>query len=242
MSRFRQFRRQLRAQPFYQRGKRLARQLTGRELWLRPEVREPVRPAAGWLVCHERVPRGARVFGLGVGNNVDFELGMIRDHGALVDTFDPTPYSNEWLASQPLPPGFHHHPWAVVAEDGPVHLEQRRAARAGSAPMLSVVPARDGGAGTIRVEGLRLATIARRLGCGVPALLRMDIEGAEYGVLADMLATDFLPRQLLVEFHHRFPEVGLGATRRAVAGLRAAGYRIAAVSDTGREVTFLRAD
>jgi FkbM family methyltransferase len=242
VSRFRQFRRQLRAQPLYQRGKRLARRLAGRELWLRPEIREPVRPAAGWLVCHDRVPRGARVFGLGVGNNVDFELGMIRDYAAVVDTFDPTPYSNDWLASQPLPPGFAHHPWAVVAADGPVHLGQRRAARPGSAPMLSVVPARGGGAGAVAVEGYRLATIAQRLDCGVPALLRMDIEGAEYAVLEDMLATGFLPPQLLVEFHHRFPEVGLDATRRAVEGLRSAGYRIAAVSDTGREVTFLRPD
>jgi FkbM family methyltransferase len=181
------------------------------------------------------------VFGLGVGNNINFELGLIRDYAATVDTFDPTPFSNDWLAAQALPPGFHHHPWAVLAEDGPIQLQQRKASRPGSAPMLSVVAARTGGAGTVAADGYRLASIARRLNCPVPDLLRMDIEGAEYAVLEDMLASEFLPRQLLVEFHHRFPEIGLEATRSAIAGLRAAGYRIAAVSDTGREVTFLRA-
>jgi hypothetical protein len=68
----------------------------------------------------------------------------------------------------------------------------------------------------------------------------MDIEGAStrfWGTCWKPGSTS----QLLVEFHHRFPQVGLAATRRAIAGLRAAGYRIAAVSDTGREVTFLRA-
>ncbi|MDH5255009.1 MAG: FkbM family methyltransferase [Gammaproteobacteria bacterium] len=241
MTSLRQLRRQLRGQPFYQRARRLARRLAGRELWLRPEIREPIQRASGWLLCHERIPRGARVFGLGVGNNISFELGLIRDYAATVDTFDPTPFSNEWLEAQELPPGFHHHPWAVVAEDGPIQLQQRKANRAGSAPMLSVVAARIGGAGAVVAEGYRLASIARRLDCPVPDLLRMDIEGAEYAVLDDMLVSEFLPRQLLVEFHHRFPEIGLDATRRAVAGLRAAGYRIAAVSDTGREVTFLRA-
>jgi hypothetical protein len=107
--------------------------------------------------------------------------------------------------------------------------------------MLSVVSSGRIDAGTITAEGYRLCSVVARLQSGVPDLLRMDIEGAEYAVLDDMLATGILPRQLLVEFHHRFPQVGLGATRRAIAGLRAAGYRIAAVSDTGREVTFLRA-
>jgi FkbM family methyltransferase len=237
---FRQFRKSIRGHPFYQRGKRLARRLAGRELWLRAEVREPVQRAAGWLLCHERIPRGARVFGLGVGNNVDFELALIRDHAAIVDTFDPTPFSNQWLGARALPASFRHHPWAVVASDGPVLLEQRKAVRPGSAPMLSVVAGGRPGAEAVAAEGYRLSTIVHRLASPVPDLLRMDIEGAEYAVIDDMLASGFLPQQLLVEFHHRFPEVGLDATRRAVRGLRAAGYRIAAVSDTGREVTFLR--
>jgi FkbM family methyltransferase len=236
----RQLRKQLRGQPFFKRGKRLLRRLTGRELWLRPELREPVRHSAGWLLCHERIPRGALVFGLGVGHDIEFELGLIRDHAAIVETFDPTPSSTAWLQAQQLPQGFRHHPWAVVATDGAIQLEERKATRAGSAPMLSVVSSGRSNAGTITAEGYRLSSVAARLQCGVPDLLRMDIEGAEYAVLDDMLATGFLPQQLLVEFHHRFPQVGLEATRRAIAGLRGAGYRIAAVSDTGREVTFLR--
>ncbi|MEO7387261.1 MAG: hypothetical protein ABIX37_10030, partial [Gammaproteobacteria bacterium] len=94
MTTFRQLRKQLRGQPFYQRAKRLARRLAGRELWLRRDIAEPVRPTAGWLLCDRHMPRGARVFGLGVGNNIDFELDLIRDYAAIVDTFDPTPFSN----------------------------------------------------------------------------------------------------------------------------------------------------
>jgi FkbM family methyltransferase len=241
VTRLRQFRKRLRGSPFYQRAKRLARRLAGRELWLSRELREPVCRVAGWLLCHEQVPRGATVYGLGVGGNIEFELALVRQYGAAVHTFDPTPLSNEWLRSRQLPPGFQHHPWAVTAADGEVWLEQRRAHQPGSVPMLSVVPSGRAGAEALAVPGYRLASIASRLGSAVPDLLRMDIEGAEYAVIDDMLASAFLPRQLLVEFHHRFPQIGLDATRRAIAGLRGAGYRIAAVSDTGREVTFLRA-
>jgi hypothetical protein len=58
-------------------------------------------------------------------------------------------------------------------------------------------------------------------------------------VLDDILEQRLTIRQILVEFHHRFPEVGLDSTRRAVSHLNAAGYRIFYVSDNGEEYSFL---
>ena len=71
-------------------------------------------------------------------------------------------------------------------------------------------------------------------------LLKMDIEGAEYEVLDGLLDSPVLPGQLLVEFHHRFVENGLDRTYAIIGRLREAGYRIFAVSEIGREVSFLR--
>jgi hypothetical protein len=48
--------------------------------------------------------------------------------------------------------------------------------------------------------------------------------------------------QLLVEFHHRFADIGLARTAGMIARLRGCGYRIFAVSETGREVSFVRTD
>ena len=67
----------------------------------------------------------------------------------------------------------------------------------------------------------------------------MDIEGAEYDVLDQMLMSPLRPEQLLVEFHHRFSEIGPDRTRQLVDRLKTAGYQIFAVSETGREVSFL---
>ena len=68
----------------------------------------------------------------------------------------------------------------------------------------------------------------------------MDIEGAEYEVLDDLLASPLKPTQLLVEFHHHFPGIELEKTADLIGRLRADGYRIFAISDAGREVSFLR--
>jgi hypothetical protein len=49
-------------------------------------------------------------------------------------------------------------------------------------------------------------------------------------------------RQILVEFHHRFPGVGVARTRRAVERLNAGGYRIFFASDSGEEYSFVLDD
>ena len=70
----------------------------------------------------------------------------------------------------------------------------------------------------------------------------MDIEGAEYEVLEGLLASPIKPAQLLVEFHHRFPAIGLEKTANMIRLLQNTGYKIFAVSGTGREVSFLRTE
>lgn len=73
-------------------------------------------------------------------------------------------------------------------------------------------------------------------------LLKMDIEGAEYSVLRDFLSSGVRVGQLLVEFHHRWPEVGIEKTKKAIRELNQAGYRIFNVSPTGEEYSFRKLD
>lgn len=94
----------------------------------------------------------------------------------------------------------------------------------------------------IEVPAFCLSSIATRLGHSRIDLLKMDIEGAEYEVLEGLLTSPVKPNQLLVEFHHRFPSIGLEKTADIIRRLQKAGYKIFAISETGREVSFLRAN
>ena len=85
----------------------------------------------------------------------------------------------------------------------------------------------------------RLGTILKMLGHSCIDLLKMDIEGAEYDVLADLLTQRIPVKQILVEFHHRWPQIGVDKTRQAIHALNAAGYKIFSVSPGGEEYSFL---
>lgn len=71
-------------------------------------------------------------------------------------------------------------------------------------------------------------------------IFKIDIEGAEYGVLSSLLASSLRPAQILVEFHHRFPGMTKSMTVNAIRNLRDAGYRIFHITNTGSEMSFIR--
>ena len=94
-------------------------------------------------------------------------------------------------------------------------------------------------ADAIEVETYSLQTIMDKLGNKRIDLLKMDVEGSEYEIIDVILDMKFKPLQLLVEFHHRFSGIELKKTVNAINNLREVGYKIFAVSKTGREISFI---
>jgi FkbM family methyltransferase len=229
----------MRRAPWFRRGKLFLKRLAGREPWLAPDFRASLDRYGDWALQASRLRPGDVVYAVGVGKDLSVETELVRRHGVTVHAFDPSPESVRWVSGQSLPAGLVFHPLGIAGEDGRLTL-RARVAESGRAPVMysAVDPTRTGP--SVDVECLTLASASRRLGHAGIALLKLDVEGAEYDALRRMLADGLRPGQLLVEFHHRFPGLGKGATERAVAALRAAGYRLAFIADTGREFTFLR--
>ena len=155
-----------------------------------------------------------------------------------IDAFDPTPRSLAWVRAQPLPAAYRVHPYGLADRDGQVSFRPPVDPRHVSHAMIPDAPA-DGA--SVSGEVRRLGTLASLLGQERIDLLKMDIEGAEYCVIDDLAPQPLLPEQLLIEFHHRFPSVGIGSTQAAVATLRSLGYRLFHVSPNGEEYAFLLA-
>ena len=222
------------------RGKRLLKQLIGRDVWIYRSIRCRTIVAGSWAFCPDALPpSGAVVYSLGVGSDTNLDSLLIQDHGATVFAFDPT--AAEWVAQAGLPPAFRFAPVAVGDVDGMVRFYprvDRRGRR--STEMFTTV--RDPRAGDgFELPMRRLDALMAELGHDGIDLLKMDVEGSEYGILEQVLDRRIPVGQLLVEFHHRFPGIGPAATRRAVERLKRAGWRLFHVSDSGLEYGFLSA-
>ena len=90
---------------------------------------------------------------------------------------------------------------------------------------------------TIEVPLLNFKDIIEELKLSRVDVLKMDIEGAEYDVLDDVLSSGFPIGQILVEFHDRnydFPK-----SRTSVEKLREAGYLLFGRSLSREEISFI---
>ncbi len=190
-----------------------------------------------WCICPDRIGRRSVIYSFGIGTDVSFDLSLIETYGMQVHAFDPTPKSLAWLATQQLPAELTVIPCGLADRDGTARFNPPVDPQHVSHTMLDR-PATQ--AAAVEVPVRRLETIMQELGHSAIDILKMDIEGAEYDVLDDMIQSDIRPRQLLVEFHHRFPGVGVRRTNQSIRQLRSAGYRLFHVSQTQMEFCFIR--
>jgi len=220
--------------------KHAVRAFRGQDLWQGAQIKCDRRmlgnDGACWYVCPQDLSASSVVYSMGVGEDISFDLALIQRFGLQVHAFDPTPRSIEWLQNQAVPIEFMFHAYGVAGFDGscaflppedPAHVSHTIVPRESSRP-------------PIEVPVHRLGTIMKMLGHEQIDLLKMDIEGAEYSVLADMLACHLQVKQILVEFHHRWPHIGVEKTKQAIRALNRAGYRIFSVSPSGEEYGFLQ--
>lgn len=225
----------------FRRSKLLLKRIVGREIWLSADTKLNTAEFGDWTICPDYLAAGGVVYSLGIGEDATFDFELVCKKNLEVHGFDPTPNSANWLSRQEAPPGFHFHPWAITASDGTIALAPRiKSDGSRSSDMFTVVEEAGAAEQAINVPAYCLQSAMTKLGHRSIDVLKMDIEGAEYGVLSSLLRTSIRPVQLLVEFHHRFPGIGKQSTIDAIRDLRNAGYEIFHIAATGREMSFIR--
>ena len=223
------------------RTRRLFRAIVGRDLYI--SVQAHCAKAhfgnehADWCVCPAGLSEESVVYSFGVGTDISFDLELIRRFGMRVHGFDPTPRAIAWVKSQDLPEKFIFHDYGIAGHDGNVLF---RAPENPNHVSYSVVSRGSLKTPLIEAPVRRLATIVKNLGHEKIDVLKMDIEGAEYEVVEDLVSFEKPVNQLLVEFHHSWQELGIRSTKEAVAALNRAGYKIFHISPSGREISFVR--
>ena len=212
----------------------------------------------GWKICETGLLLSSKtanssedialIYSFGLGTDTSFDEHIIKKYGAIVHGFDPTPGSLKYVFGRAafLPDCFFAlHPFGLHDKDGtinlyppenPKHISHNQIPRAGARPVAATL--------------LRLATIMHLLGHTHIHILKIDVEGAEFGVLDSLLSLPAtgnggeLPfDQLCVEYHPRLHPGGPGAGEAAMAritqALRARGFALVEANGA-REYTYAR--
>lgn len=222
-------------------GKRTAKAVLGKDALYLLDLRVPRLKVGNadkeWTIIPANIGPGSLMYSVGVGEDVSADLALIAKFGLEIHAFDPTPKSIDWVARQSLPAQFRFHPLGLAHYDGVARFTPPENAEHVSHTMLARPSL---GGAPIEVPVRRLSTFMQELGHSHLDILKIDVEGAEYGIIADILASGISIGQFLVEFHHVWPEVGFAKTKAAISALRNHGFKLFDVSASGHEFGFCR--
>jgi FkbM family methyltransferase len=199
-----------------------------------------------YAIWPDGLSRASVVYSFGVGSDIAFDLSLIEKYGLSVHAFDPTDESAGLIAGQDLPERFHFHNWALADTDGEVAF--RRLAR--GSPRYLPGTLLETGTEEAAVKAFRLDTIMRKLGHEHVDVVKLDIEGSEYGVIENIRESPVSVGQIVLELHPHLANLeshslmigraGWKRTRDAIDSLRESGYELFHISDRGTEFSFRR--
>lgn len=196
---------------------------------------------AAWWIAPHLLNASSSVLSGGAGNDISFELALARRTGCRIALFDPSPTGRatfEKTAAQRALEGGPPCEPASVATAAETKLRYFGVGLAETSQVVAFAAPRDAAEGSFTVAEVA-ATATSEFECLAPAdalaradfaaidLLKIDIEGFEYGFLGALLATEHRPAQIAVEFHHFLPHIPFRRTWATIRALRRAGYLIA---------------
>ena len=184
----------------------------------------------GWWVPASAVAPGAVAYCAGVGEDITFDLALYA-RGCSIVAIDPVPRAAAHVASHaPSDERFSFVPSGLAARTGVI------AFYAPSNPehvSYSMTDLQSTGV-AVEMPVISLTALMADMGHDHIDILKLDIEGAEYEVMDQMIADGIRPPVLCVEFDQPAP---LRRTMAMVRRLESFGYRAARVERFN--VTFL---
>ena len=186
----------------------------------------------GWAVPVDLIKREWICYCGGVGEDITFDLEVIRRTGCRIVAFDPTPRAVAHVAAVAAEePRFRFLAVGLWSKDAERQFFAPRDRRHVSHSIVNLQGTSDYFVARCRP----ISALMRELGHSRIDLLKLDIEGAQHEVLRSMLRDGIRPTVVCVEFDQPDTVVRMYRTYRR---LRKAGYRL--VVRDGWNLTFLR--
>jgi len=163
----------------------------------------------GYVTCPIGLTKESIVYSFGVGEDISWDEELIAKYGVRVFGFDPTPKSAIYI-QQKNPHNFDFFQIGISNHNGILKFYPPRNEDYVSC---SLFKHQDSNEEPILVKIVTLDKIMRKLGHEKIDILKMDIEGAEYEVIEDIIEKSIFPGQILIEFHHKFKPFSISDTK-----------------------------
>ena len=207
----------------------IGRQMLGDEPIICVDIRVPLEfhgnDYCGWCIPRDSLGQESVVVDIGLGEDVSFSQSLISRYGCNVHGFDPTPRAVQYVKGLGET-NLVLHEFAVAARKGEAtfHLPNNSTHVSGSLSKAAHV-----GQQALKVNVVTLRDVFEFTRRRDIDLLKVDIEGAEYELIADHNFAEYAPhiKCLCIEFHHRWSNFGKQATITALRRLRGLGFRCA---------------
>lgn len=195
---------------------------------------------AGFYVYEKHLNEKSVIYSVGVGEDISFDEELITKFNSKVYGFDPTPKSIKFIEDKKnLNSNFFMNPYGLYNFDGKIDFLLPSNSDHVSCTIGNLRAYEANEIEKVTVPVYTFDTILSKIGTQKIDILKLDIEGAEYEVLDDILNSKIEIDQICIEFHHRFKGVSKEKTKSAIKLLRSKGYLLVGISAQREEYTFL---
>jgi FkbM family methyltransferase len=179
-------------------------------------------------IYHGMLTESGIVADVGCGHEAEFSRHMIAEHDVRAFGVDPTRKHAPFLleVERTSEGRFTYLPLAVTRENGVLTFHESNENESGSV-LASHTNMLHDHTNDYEVESINLLELTRRLGGGRVDFVKLDLEGAEYDLLANVSDADLAPfSQLFVEFHHHCTAHTMQETLVLVERIASKGFSV----------------
>lgn len=174
---------------------------------------------ADWCIDPASLQEYPVLFSGGAGNDISFEQLFIEKFNGYVYLYDPSPTGRHTFNKYNGPDKIIYHSTALGKTNLGVKMAEPKDPQEGS----WTIPQNNGG-NFEEFESVSLVDEISRYGFKYVDVVKLDIEGFEYDVLDDLLDSNIVVKQILVEFHDFFQNVSVWQSIKMRSKLRKKGY------------------
>jgi FkbM family methyltransferase len=172
----------------------------------------------GWALPDGLIEPSWLCYSVGAGGDISFDMDLIRRYGIRVRVFDPvSSYVLRAVEDAGGDPRLTVHEVAIATTDGPLRMQVTHDRGSASVSTAGLYDSDS----YIEVAGRTLPSLKAELGDPDIDLLKLDVEGGEYELLANLDLRSLGVKVFTLQLHHTGT---VSDVRRLIEGLASQGY------------------